>query len=144
MPGQAPIARNLTLRTHLGADRHPTLALPTLYFALFRNDPSGAGVEPTSTGGYARVAKANDATLWGTILSTDLAGQNKGASGEIAWPAATGVYSITDPLTHWAAFDNSAGGTLWYWNELTSPITVTGVGDQPRIPLNTLILNVPT
>ena len=44
-------ARNLSLRAHLGADRHPTLSLPVLYVALFAGDPHATGVEPDGTGG---------------------------------------------------------------------------------------------
>lgn len=130
--------RNLTLRSHFGADRHSTLSLPILYFALFAGDPAGIGVEPDSTGGYARVAKDNDATLWGTIGSSIVTITNS-ASG-IVWPVATGAYSVgTDELTHWGIFDNSAGGNLRYFGELTDHILVSGAGDQPRIPVSTLI-----
>lgn len=142
MSGQDVWSRNLTLKAHFGANKHAD-ALGTLYFALFRGDPSGAGVEPSSTGNYARVAKTNDATLWGTIGSTDVFVQNKGTSGEIAWPVATGLYSITLGMDWWGIFDNSSGGNLRYWGKLTTPIVVSGSGDQPRIPVNTLINNQP-
>lgn len=141
MPGSAVVDRNLVLRSRFGADRHATLSLPTLYFALFQGDPAGTGVEPSSIGGYARTAKANDATLWGTILTPDVAVVNKGTAGEIAFPAATGVYSILTALDYWAVFDNAAGGVLWYWGLLNPTITVTGAGDQPRLPVNTLVGN---
>lgn len=144
MPGQSVAARSLTLRAHFGADRHSTLSLPTLYFCLYQGDPSGAGIEPTSVGGYARPAKANDLTLWGAIAAGDTLAQNKGTAGEIAWPVATGVYSILTALDYWAIRDNSAGGALWYWGPLGTPILVTGAGDQPRLPANTLIVNQPT
>ena len=141
MPGQGTIPRSVTLRSHFGADRHSTLSLPTLYVALFKGDPSGAGVEPTSVGGYGRVAKANDATLWGAIAAGDVSVINKGTAGEILYPTATGVYSITDPLDYWAMLDNAAGGVLWYWGVLGTTITVTGAGDIPRLPANTLVCN---
>lgn len=127
------IERNLTLRSHFGADRHPSLSLGTLYFALFNGDPVGAGVEPTSAGGYARVAKTNDATLWGTVGASATSVSNSGSAGEIVWPAASGVYSQAS-LTHWAIFDNSAGGVLWYSGKLSTAVAVTGAGDVPRIP----------
>jgi hypothetical protein len=134
-------SRNRTLRSHFGADRHSTLSEPTLYFALFRGDPFGAGTEPTATGGYARVAKTNDATLWGTIGATDLQVVNNGASGAVTWPVATGLYSITLGLDYWAVFDNSTGGTLLYGGPLTAAITVTGAGDVPRIPAGALTVS---
>lgn len=127
-------ARRLSLRAHLGPDRHAD-ALGTLYFALFQNDPFGAGVEPSSTGGYARVAVANDAAMWGTIAAGQVAVSSLAA---ITWPIATGLYSITTALTHWAVFDNSSGGVLWYAGPLTAPITVSGANDQPRIPVGAL------
>jgi hypothetical protein len=134
-------SRNRTLRSHFGADRHSTLSAGTLYFALFRGDPFGAGAEPTSTGGYARVAKTNDETLWGTIGAGDTQVVNNGASGTIAWPMATGLYSITLGLDYWAVFDNSSGGTLLYGGPLTTAITVTGAGDVPRIPAGALTVS---
>lgn len=142
MPGQGIAARNLTLRSHFGADRHPTLSLPILQFALFRGDPSGAGVEP-SGGAYARVAVNNNAAFWGTIAATDTMAQNNGAGGEVAFPVATGLYTITDPLDWWAALDSTSGGALWYWGPLGTPIVVSAVGDQPRLPAGTLIVNQP-
>jgi hypothetical protein len=126
-------ARNLSLRAHFGADRHPTLSLGTLYVALFNGDPAGAGVEPTSAGGYARIAKTNDATLWGTLSGSAVSASNSGTAGEILWPAASGLYSQPS-LTHWAIFDNSAGGVLWYSGQLAAALVVTGAGDVPRIP----------
>lgn len=141
MPGTGVADRNLVLRSRFGADRHATLSLPTLHFALFQGDPAGAGVEPTSVGGYARVAKTNDATLWGTIVAGDVLVTNKGTAGLIAFPVATGVYSITTALDYWAVFDNAAGGVLWYWGALNPTIIVTGAGDQPRLPVNTLVGN---
>lgn len=143
MAGQGVLARNLTLRSHFGADRHSTLSLPQLWFALLRGDPSATGAEPTGTGGYTRVAKTNDATLWGTIAAADLLVTNKGTAGSIQWPVTTGLYSITQALNYWAAYDLSAGGVLWYWGQLTTPIVVTQAGDQPRIPASTLICNQP-
>jgi hypothetical protein len=130
MVAMSPAARRLSLRAHLGPDKHAD-ALGTLYFALFKGDPFGAGIEPDSTGNYARAAIANDATLWGTIVALQTSVSNAVA---ITWPLASGLWSITDPLTHWAVFDNSTGGNLWYAGVLTSTVTVTGANDQPRMP----------
>lgn len=135
------LERNATLRAHFGADRHATLSLGTLYVALFNGDPLGAGVEPDGTGGYARVAKANDATLWGTIAAGATSAANSGTAGEILWPAASGLYSVPG-MTHWAVFDNSAGGVLWYSGALTAQVVVTGAGDVPRIPAGAFLVGV--
>lgn len=121
-------ARNISIRSHFGADKS-SVALPTLYFALFNGDPEGAGVEPTSTGGYARAAVANDAALWGTISAGAV---SVTTIADIVFATASGVYSQAD-LTHWAAFDNAAGGNLTYAGPLTATVSVTGAGDVPRI-----------
>jgi hypothetical protein len=141
MPSMATLSRNWSLRSQFGADRHATLSAGTLYFALFRGDPFGAGTEPTAAGGYARVAKANDATLWGTIGASDVSISNGGTSGTIAWPPASGLYSITLGLDYWAVFDNSTGGNLLYGGPLSAAITVTGAGDVPRIPAGALTVS---
>jgi len=128
-------ARNLSLRSHFGADRHPSLSLPIFHFALFAGDPTVAGVEPNGSAGYARAAVANDAALWGALDGTAI---QAFSAVDIVWPAATGLYSTTGPLDHWAIFDNATGGTLWYSAPLTAPIQVTGAGDVPRIPAGAL------
>lgn len=121
-------ARNISIRSHFGADKS-SVALPTLYVALFNGNPEGAGVEPTSAGGYARKAVTNDITLWGTISSGAVSVNN---AIDIVFAAATAVYSQA-LLTHWAIYDNSTGGTLVYSGALTTNVTVTGAGDVPRI-----------
>lgn len=133
-------ARNCRLRSEFGADRHATLSLATMYFALFRGNPAFAGVEPDATGGYAREAVTNDATLWGTISGSAVQVQNAAA---IEFAAASGVYSITSALDHWAIFDNNSGGVLWYWGPLSTTITVTGSGDQPRLAIGALTIIAP-
>ena len=128
-------ARNISIRSHFGADKGP-LALTTMYVALFNGDPEGAGIEPTSAGGYARVAVLNDATLWGTISASAV---SVTTVADITFPAASGLYSQA-ALTHWAIFDNSAGGNLTYSGALTSTVAVTGSGDTPRIPAGALTI----
>ena len=143
MSGQGVKPRNLTLRSHFGADRHSTLSLSPLWFGLMRGNPVAGGVEPDGTGAYTRISKANDATLWGTIGATDTQVVNGGSSGAIIWPSTTGLYSITQPLDYWVAYDLSAGGTLWYWGPLQTTIQVTAAGDIPRIPVGTLSILQP-
>jgi hypothetical protein len=125
-------ARRLSLRAHFGPDRH-TDALPILYVALYQGDPFGTGVEPSSTGGYARVAINNDGTLWGTVAAGQTSILNL---VPVVWPVATGLWSITTPLDYWAVFDNAAGGNLWYAGPLSvsGKIIITGAGDQARLP----------
>lgn len=133
-------ARNCRLRSEFGADRHSTLSLPTLHFALYRGVPGSGGVEPDNTGNYGREAIANDGTLWGTILSTAVSITN---AIDITWPVSTAAYSITDPLNHWAIHDAASGGVRWYWGELTTPIVVDASGDVPRIVAGALTITAP-
>ena len=134
MPGQSIAARNLTIRSHFGAERH-ALSLPILQFALFQGDPSGGGIEP-SGGGYGRVAVNNDAAFWGTFGPTDVFAVNK--AGAVVFPQSTGPYTITTALDWWAIYDSTSGGSLWYWGPLGTTITVV-TGDVPRIPANSLV-----
>jgi hypothetical protein len=142
VPGQGVPARNLTLKSHFGAGRHAS-ALSPLWFALLRGSPVASGVEPDGTGAYTRVSKVNDATLWGAIASTDTLIANNGSAGSIVWPSTTGLYSVSLPLDWWAIYSLSAGGVLWYWGQLQTPITVTGAGNVPRIPAGSLSLTQP-
>jgi hypothetical protein len=131
-------SRNLAIRAHFGAEKS-ALALPVLYFALFNGSPAAAGVEPSGVGGYARVARNNDADLWGTFTAADSSAVNKGTAGAIVWPAASGLWSQT-AVDHWAVFDNSAGGVLWYWGRLNAPLSLTGAGDVVQLPASTLTI----
>lgn len=111
----------------------------TFYFALLRHptDPANVlGTEPSSAGNYARVAKSNvDATY--TFVAPAL--EN---AAEIRWPQTTGLYSITDPLNQWAIYDNTAGGNVVAFGALSTPITVTGAGDEPVIAAGGLDLSM--
>lgn len=131
-----PLGRSLALRGTYGADK-ASIAPATLYFALLDGPADSSGTEPDSTGSYARVAKTNDATLWGTITS---AATSITTVDDITWPTSTGLWSITADLTHWAAYDNSTGGNLISHGELTTPIQITGSGDTARIPAGALTL----
>ena len=136
MPYGSDAVRLRAFRAKFG-DQKLTGAPATLYAALGRHatDPANTlGTEPTSTGGYARVAITN-VDAWLTFVANG--GSN---AAEIRWPAATGLYSITDPLNQWMLYDNSSGGNLIAFGQLTTTITVTGVGDQPVIPAGSLVL----
>lgn len=128
-------ARNISIRSHFGADKS-AVALPTLYFALLNGDPEGVGVEPTSVGGYARKAMPNDVALWGTIGGSAVSVTN---AIDIVFATASAVYSQAS-LTHWAVFDNSAGGVLTYAGPLSTAVAVTGAGDVPRIVAGALTI----
>lgn len=113
-------------------------AAGTHYFALLRSATPATvlGTEPDSTGNYARVAVTNaDASY--TFVAPSL--EN---TAEIRWPMASGLYSITLALNQWAIYDNTSGGTLIAFGELTTTITVTGAGDQPVIAAGALDLTM--
>ena len=137
--GSSLIPRNARLRHEFGED-HTSLALDTFYFALLRGVPGVNGVEPDNTGDYGRVALDNDELLWGTIGGSAVSVSN---IVPITWPTATALWSVTDALDHWAIYDSASGGDLWYWGLLTTTITVTGVGDTPRIPNGALTIFAP-
>lgn len=124
------LTRNLTLKAHFGASKHAD-ALSTLYVALVQGNPkTGTYTEPDTTGGYARVAVTNDATLWGAIGTTDV---QVFSITDIVWPSATALWSLS-VVDHWVIFDASSGGDIRYSGALTNNISPTGVGDVPRIP----------
>lgn len=90
----------------------------TYYYALFDGDPEAGGVEPDSTGGYARVAMSNvDANfdISGGVVSNLIA---------IVWPTSTSGYQTGHQiLSHWAIYDNSSGGN----RIMSGKIIVAGV-----------------
>lgn len=129
-------ARNLSLRSHFGASRHAS-ALSTFYFALFTDDPYIGGTEAGFSNGYARVPKANDATLWGTIGTTD---DNVRTISDITWPTSTGMW-VGQVFSYWGVMSASTGGVLWYASRLANTgITVQSSGVVARIPATAIVL----
>lgn len=117
-------AINAAIKFHFGTD-HDDDALATCYFALFNGDPTGAGVEPTTAGGYARVGKTNNDTNFPISGAT-------ASVVDVVFPVTTALWSQTT-LTHWAIVDGATGGTIWYSGPLPSNITITGAGEYPTI-----------
>lgn len=105
----------------------------TWYFALFDGDPEAGGVEPDSTGGYARVAMSNvDAQF---TISGDTVTQ----VNDIVWPTSSSGYQTGhQTLSHWALYDNSSGGSRYMSGKImvggaASTIVVNGSGLVPKI-----------
>ena len=139
MPFGSNSARLQALKGLFATDATTIGAPATMYFALLREAVSPAsvlGAEPDSSGSYARVAMANTNANWtfGTVTVEN--------TNEIRWPMATAVYSITDPLNQLAIYDNSAGGVLLAFGEITTTMTVTGSGDQPVLPAGELTITM--
>lgn len=138
MPYGTDAARLRALKGNFGSAAVSALGAPSnLYFALLRNPTSPAtviGTEPTAAGNYARVAVTNSdaAFTFGTNTLENAA--------EIRWPAATGLYSITAALNQWAIYDNSSGGNLIAFGQLSGLVIVTGAGDIPVIAAGALDL----
>jgi hypothetical protein len=104
------------------------------YVALYRGDPSDAGVEITLTG-YARVAHQD----WST--SVPVAGESvRSNASAILFP------SITEAgqADYWAIFDASVAGNLLRRGLITdligspTPIVFTGAGQEPRFPIGAI------
>lgn len=136
MPYGSDAVRLRAFKANFGTSKL-TGAPATLYVALLRHASTPAttlGTEPDATGDYARVAVSNVDAQW-TFSANGGANTN-----EIRWPAASGVYSITDPLNQWALYDNNSGGNLIAFGALSSTITVTGAGDRPVLPAGALVL----
>lgn len=105
----------------------------TLYYALFDGDPEAGGVEPDSTGGYARVAVSNvDANF-------SISGDTVTNVNDIVWPTSTSGYQTGHQiLSHWAIYDNSSGGNrllsgLIMVSGTAVTIVVNGSGLVPKI-----------
>lgn len=131
MPYNDNATRLRAIKANLGTSRL-TGAPATVYIALLRQATGGQenvtlGTEPTSTGGYARVAVSNVDAQW-TFGTVDVKNTN-----EIRWPIASAQYSITAALNQWAIYDNSSGGACLAFGQLTTTITVTGANDVPVI-----------
>lgn len=104
----------------------------TVYLALYTAAPgdAGGGTEVTA-GGYGRVAVTNDATNWPAA-----------ADGAKALGVAQSFPAATESWPEVVAFgilDNSTGGHLLYWAELTVPKTIQN-GDTARFGVGDLVI----
>lgn len=132
--GSTADSRLAVLKAQFGADRS-VLFPATFYFALLKD-----GVEPDSTGNYARVAKVNNGELW-NVPAINNGTQMLEVSTKVAieFPVATDPYQLAG-LNQWAIYDNNTGGVLWYTGTLTNAMTISGAGDQIRIPAGALTI----
>lgn len=104
--------------------------------------PTGATIlsnEPTSTGGYARVAVVNSATNFTAATGTYPASKTNGTS--ISFPASTAAWSSgATALDIWFLADSStlAGGNVLVWGYLTTAQTVNASGITPSFASSAL------
>jgi hypothetical protein len=112
--GASTYLANLLLDYVLGS----TTFSANVHVGLLSTLPSagGAGLVELSTGGYARISVANNATNWPAAAS----GVKHNAIA-IEWPA----FSADLPSIVGAAiWDASSGGNLLYWGPFATPGTV--------------------
>lgn len=123
--------------------RGQTLTPPaSLYVALLTAAPSDAGGGTEVTGGsYARVAVTSSLANWAgtqsagsTTASTGTGGQTSN-NGAITFPAPTANWGS---VTHFAIYDASTSGNLWYWAALTTPKTVNNGDPAPSFAIGAL------
>lgn len=76
----------------------------------------GTGALPG--GAYSRVAVTNNATNWPAATGTTVGAKSNGAP--ITFATATGV-SGWGTVNQFAIVDNSSGGDILYWSDLTTP-----------------------
>lgn len=105
----------------------------TYYVALFDGDPEAGGVEPDSTGGYARLAVAN------TNSEFSISGDTVTNVNNWVWPTSTSGYQTGhQTLSHWAIYDNSSGGNRKLSGRIqiggvAATIVVNGSGLVPKV-----------
>lgn len=105
----------------------------TYYVALFAGDPEAGGLEPDSTGGYARLAVAN------TDAEFTITGDQVTNANNWAWPTSTAAYQAgRQILTHWALMSATTAGTRILSGRvlksgIPSSINVDGANLVPKI-----------
>jgi hypothetical protein len=114
-------------------DDHTAEFPSTWYVALFAGDPETTGVEPDSTGNYARLAISNansEFTISGAQVSND---------NDWVWPTSTTAYQTgVRILDHWGLMSASSGGTRYLSGRVRkagvpSSINVDGTNLIPQI-----------
>lgn len=104
----------------------------TVYVALFTAAPTDAGGGTEASGGsYARASVTNNNTNWPAASSG-----SKSNGTAIDFPTATGNWGT---IVAFAIFDNSSGGNMLYWNNVTTPKDVNS-GDTASFPIGSITL----
>jgi predicted amidohydrolase YtcJ len=120
-------ARNMSLDSKWGAGR-ASVWPSTIVFALYSDNPMGAGVE-ISGGSYAAVTKNNDNTTWAAAVNGE-----KVCQVVIAYPMATAAWSAN---ATWLAI-RDPGGTLLEVGQLSDVVIVDQVGVQAKFEAGTV------
>lgn len=99
--------------------------------------------EPTSTGGYARVAVTNNAANFGAATGANPA--SKTNATQISFPQSSAAWSsgaTNLDLVFLADASTLAGGNVLYWGYLTNPQTVNASGITPSFAASALTLTL--
>ena len=123
MPFYDTTAQNAALDSLWGAAHGSTM--PTTFeVGLLNGDPTDAGTELASTGGYARITASNNGTTWPGAVD------GSSTTAPLSFADATGPWS--DTATHWAIY---VSGGLFDYGRLADPVTVTAAGPVQPITL---------
>ena len=112
----------------------------TWFWALSTTVPAndGTGFTEPVGGSYARLSRTNNSTNFPAATTVGgLTNKTNGVAFTFANP--TGLWGL---IMYWGCFTASSGGTVQYWNPLTSNETrYVQSGNTPvEFPANTLIL----
>lgn len=102
-----------------------------VYIALFTTNPTETGIQTgePSSGSYARVAVANNATNWPAAASGV-----KANGTAITFPTASGSWGT---VAYYGVMDASSAGNMLYYSALNTPKSVTS-GDTPVFSIGNL------
>lgn len=104
-------AQNTALDALLGASK--AAGVPATFdLALFDGDPGDGGTELDGTGGYARVAVANDGATWPAAAN--------GIKTTASPVTLAGTDTYETAATHWLLLSGSTG---WFTGELDAEVT---------------------
>lgn len=115
-----------------------TIAPAIYYHGLSTTEPASDGTNVTEPvgNGYARVAVTNNLTNFPAAAL-----RSKSNGTVITFPAPTpGDWGVVEwvPL-----YDAATSGNFCGWGVLASPVTVTGGGSAPEIPVGGMVYNAP-
>lgn len=121
--GLVDYAENKILDAFLGTNRSSVFPA-TVYIALFQTVPNDAGTGglEVSGGSYARVAAANNSTVW-----PNASGGTKTNGTTLTFPSATASWGT---VNGYGIYDASTAGNLLFWATLAATLTI-GSGTTP-------------
>jgi hypothetical protein len=120
----------------------------TVYVALSSSAPTQqpAGgwnvTEPDGTGGYARVALANNNTNFVPVTAEPLSGFRIAVAPQISFPESTAPWLAGNRLGYFGLFDATTGGNLLAFGPLNPSVQVEGPGYIIQFPENQLIASI--